>query len=124
MEKFKSKKTNLKKEIFILFIIPIMFDISLLDIFWTIFVTCSIFSLSKEPNTPINFLFNSLFKTDYDPPYFILIGIGALMAVMSVLISWNINTEPFDYYSESEETTTKEDDNVIVSLAQKEKIIE
>ena len=69
-------------------------------------------------------LFNSLFGTDYDLPYFILIGIGALMAVMSVLISWNINTEPFDYYSESEETTTKEDDNVIVTLVQKETIIE
>ena len=55
---------------------------------------------------------------------FILIGIGALMAVMSVLISWNINTEPFDYYSESEETTTKENDNVIVTLVQKETIIE
>lgn len=55
-------------------------------------------------------LFTKLFGTSYDPPYFNFIGIGALMAVLSVFISWNLNDEPFNY----SDTDTEEDNKIII----------
>ena len=57
--------------------------------------------------------FTKTFGTNYDLPYFIMIGSAGLLAFVSMFISMALPTEKFDYFDETDKNI---DENITSAL--------